>query len=292
VALEERNLRIVFNIGLGTYGLGGFSSFTVERVRATARVANAGGAALPSLDLTVYGLTLSQMNQLMTLGQVITTQRANFVSVFAGSTGGPMTKVFDGSIVNAWADFNASPDVAMRVMGSTGTLEALKPTTPSSYAQAVAVEDALAQLAQQVGWQFENNGVHVMLPVTYVASTAREQMLELVQQAGIEWNAGEGNVLAIWPRGQFRKGTISIVSPSTGLVGYPTFIPNGISIRTLFNPAIRFGSQVQVKDSFVKQANGTYTTFNITHSLASQTPRGPWFSDIDCVVPGYQPVPT
>lgn len=286
MAFEERTLQITFKIGLGNFGLAGFDTLTVEGVRATARITNAGGAMKPSLDLIVYGLTLAQMNQLSTLGQRIDTQRRNVVLVLAGTVGGPLTNVFMGNITNAWIDAAGSPDVPLRVQAVTMGLESVQPVEPTSFAQEVAAEDVLAQLAQKIGWQFENNGVHVMLPISYFPRSPREQILAVIQHAGIAWNGGEGGVLAIWPRGGARAGSNPIVSPSTGMRGYPTFTQNGIKFQTLFNPDIRHGIRLQVKDSMFTNANGNWDVNRIDHSLSSQTPGGPWFSDVDCAIPG------
>lgn len=288
MAFSEKELQITFKLGTGSFGESGFDTVTLAGLRARAKISNAGGSMFPSLDLTVYGMTLSRMNQLSTLGIVVTTGTRNDVLVMAGERGKTLSKVYEGNITNAWIDGDSAPNVAFRVLGKAVAFGAIKPIPVSSYPETIDVADHIESVATKMGLRFENTGVNVRLTRPYFPRTGREQILAAVKAAGIEWNCGENGTVAIWPKGGHRETpTVPIISPRTGQVGYPAFTQLGIKVRTLFNPAIVHGSLIKIEGSQFPQANTKWQIFKIDHDLACFEPNGPWFSDLDCSAPGY-----
>lgn len=266
-------------------------TITLSGLRASAKIINAGGSMPGTLDLSLYGLTQAQMATLCTYGLVINIEGNNEIKVVAGDDqGGPTTTVFVGNIYNAWGDFNASPNVAFRITAKAAGAVAVLAATPAFYKGSVDVAGVLKTLAGKMNLQFENNGVTEVttrLSGQYLYGSLREQALALVEHAGIEWNNCEGGTLAIWPRNGFRApvGAIPVISSTTGMRGYPTFTKVGLVVRTVFNPAIVYGRQVQVKSSLAG-ASQTITVLGLDHDLDAQVPGGQWFSTIR----GYNPL--
>ena len=44
-------------------------------------------------------------------------------------------------------------------------------------------------------------------------------------------------------------GRYLLIISQSGIIGYPTFQSNGMSFKTLFNPNIRLGGQIQMQSS-------------------------------------------
>ena len=82
--------------------------------------------------------------------------------------------------------------------------------------------------------------------------------------------------LAIWPADGARGGSVPVISPATGLVGYPIRTPLGVNFTTLFNPSITYGAKVELHTS-VKSASGMWKVTLLDHNLESETPGGSWF---------------
>src|SRR5258706_365909 len=95
------------------------------------------------------------------------------------------------------------------------------------------------------------------LAYPYLPGTARTQMAQLAKHANINWTI-DRETLAIWPSDGNRNGASPLISPHTGMVGYPSMSSVGIKLKTLFNNELRIGGQVQVQSS-VTTANGTWT---------------------------------
>src|ERR1700722_20220567 len=107
----------------------------------------------------------------------------------------------------------------------------------------------MSGFARMMSLQFENNGVTGSLSNAYYSGSAKTQAQMCVDDAGISWNHGDLGILAIWPKFGSRGGAVPLISPQTGMVGYPTYSALGIDFQTLYNPSIGFGQKVQVQSS-------------------------------------------
>ena len=213
----KRQITATFALGTGSFGNGPANTVTVSGLRATASIVVAGGVSMGSADLRIYGLPLSTMNQLSTLGQVPNGQPKNQVTIEAGDNVSGMHQIFQGAIIDGYFDGQAMPE--------TGDFQ----------------------------WVID------------------------------------GNTLAIWPHGQPRSGVAVDVSAATGMIGYPTFSSFGISVTTLFNPAIVYGTQLNVT-SALKPACGKWIVYTLAHDLEAETPGGTWETHLEATPPGYVPV--
>jgi hypothetical protein len=286
-SFAKRLIEVTISIGEGSFGESGFNTVTLSGLRVVASVTKFGGAAMGQAHLRIYGMPLSMMNQLSTLGMLVVATRRNNVAISAGSQGSGMSLVFQGTVVDAWADFSGAPDVSFQIAVAAGLFEAVKPVPASSYKGTADVATIMASLAEQMGFAFENNGVNVKLSNPYFPGSARQQVVRCATAANINFSTDD-NKLAIWPKGQSRGGLIPLISPQTGMVGYPTFNANGLIVTTLFNPGITHGGQIKVQSSLTP-ANGTWIVNNLSHDLASEMPDGPWFTRMEVVPVGFLP---
>jgi hypothetical protein len=269
-------------------GSNGANQVKLTGRRVSATIVKAGGRSLGELQLRVFGMTLSQMNQLSTLGALPSQPRKNSVTIEAGNVGGAMATVFMGNITDAWTDFGNSPEVAFQVSAFEGYNARIKASSPSSYKGPSDAATVLQDLATRAGYTFENNGVSAIIYNTYLSGTVGEQIEDICQHAGIA-KIIENNVLSIWPANGTRKSSNTpLISKDTGLQGYPGFNPIGVTFKTTFNPAIKHGALVKVQ-SIVQPACGTWQVNNLTHELSSEMPGGPWATNVECVVKGYLP---
>lgn len=284
MAFVERLLRVTFILGEGAFGETGANTVILSNLRIGSKIVKAGGPSMGTMQLQVFGLKLSLMNQLSTLGVIPTLIRRNTVSLEAGDSVNGMAVVFQGTITNAWSDFQASPDISFHVEAHTGLLEAVQPIQPSSFRGPASVAVIMSGLATQMGLAFENSGVTTVLANPYFYGSARNQAQSCAEAANIEWIIDNGK-LAIWPKLQSRGGQIPLVSAETGMVGYPAYTSKGIMLKTIFNPAIGYGSRISVK-SILTPACGEWIVYSLNHDLDAQVPNGQWFTSIEAAPPG------
>jgi len=288
LSYTKKRMAVTFKLGQGAFGREGFDTVKLEGLRMSAIVIKAGGASLGELQLRVWGLTLDQMNKLSTLGMLAVAIRNNQVLLEAGDTDSGMSVVFSGTITNGWADMSGMPDVSFHVTGHAGMVEAMTPVPPISFRGGTDAALIMAGLATTMGLAFENSGVSVFLSNPYFPGTAREQARRCAEAGGFEWIIDSG-VLAIWPRNGYRGEQIPLIGPKSGLIGYPSYTSNGISITTLFNPNIAFGTRFKLETSF-EPAAGIWIVSTLMYRLEAEMPGGDWLMRIDANPPGFAPV--
>jgi hypothetical protein len=140
----------------------------VTGLRVSAKIVKAAGAVGGAASVEIYGMTRSLMNQLSTLGKRLNLVPPNTMIIEAGDVENGMTTVFIGNVADAYADFQNAPQVAFRVTGKSGLVDAPIATSASSYPGAVDVATIMASLALRMGKKFENNGVSVILHDQYL----------------------------------------------------------------------------------------------------------------------------
>jgi hypothetical protein len=265
------------------------NQISLQGFRAVLNIDKGGGQMFGHLNAQIFGVSQSDMNLITTLQFQALTTTPNVIAVYA-IDGDQQTLVFEGNIVNAWGDYQAMPDVSLHIQAQAAYLNMLIPVPPSSYKGAGDVATIMGQLAQQMGYTFENdNNVSLQLSNPYLSGTAIDQAKAVADAAGIWWGI-DGQVLWITMPYTARPGQIPLISPQSGLKGYPTFDGQGfIIIETLFNPAIKFLGQLQLQSS-IPRAAGQWTVVGIAHRLESEKPDGAWFSTIRLSADGRVPI--
>ena len=274
---NKKQLRFVVTLGTGRFGSSNNDAITLQGFRATADIDKAGGMMMGTLRAKIYGVKQQDMNSVTTLQWKPGTLIPNTVEVYA-IDGAAETLVFAGNIVNAWADYQSMPDVFLHIQAQSAFFNALKAIPPRSFRGGVDVASVMAQIARDLGYTFENNGVTTQLVDVYLPNTGMEQAKDLARAAGCDLYLDD-KILAITPPNVPRKVIIPLISPASGLVGYPTFDGVGVNFQTLFNPAITFGGSIKLETD-VQQAAGEWVVTSVAHRLESEKPGGAWFSSV------------
>jgi len=288
VTFVHRRIDVTFTKGSGGFE-GEGNSVKLSKVRVAARVSKAGGNSFGQLQATVWGLTLSRMNQLTTLGQKVQTVSKDKITISAGDSAHGMSVAFEGNIFNAYADLQSAPQGGFVVSAQTEYANSVAPTPALSYSGGVDAADICKELARKMNLKFENNGVSVMLSDPYFSGSPLNQLERVCTAANISY-AIDAGVLAIWKKNGFRgsggSDQVPLVSPSTGLISYPTYTASGIKVRSLYNPAIEFGKRIKL-ESDLKAATGLWTVYAMDYDLEAEVPGGKWEMNLDCYNPDF-----
>jgi len=306
MSFVERQITVAIKLATNTqtnqpnkFSESGTDTVTLIGSRTSVRVTNSGSPVGGRAQVRIWGLTPSIMNQLATLGLVVNLVPRNTVTVSAGDKGGSPSVVFSGTIWASYGDYTSQPDVPFILECLSAGAEAVVPATASSFSGMTDVATIMSGIARQMNMGFENNGVSVQISNPYYSGSAREQARKCAEQAGINWGI-DAKGLSIWPRGGNRNTpNVPVISPATGMVGYPAFTQQGIIVRTLFNPQISFGSLIRVESDLLtglKAAQGAQnaTSFpsqwainKLDLALDAYVPKGDWMSTIYAYNPGY-----
>jgi hypothetical protein len=285
MAFTEKLLRFTFQLGTGTFTGTNANTVTLEDLRATAQISvNTGTASTPGGVMAiavVFGMTLDQINQLTVAGRPWQAGAVgkNQMAIEANDGVSGYTTVYSGPIIEATPQFGRQPQVAF-VISAAGNHEiALKPVAPNTFKGSADVADIMKAMAQTAGLTLENNGVSVKLSNPYFWGGIVEQITECAKAANINSHIDPvSKVLAIWPKNGSRMGNMIMISPAQGMINYPEFQAILVRVRTLFNPAIKVGLQMQIQ-SQLTAANGLWTITQADHFLSSKLPDGDWYTE-------------
>ncbi|HEY6030516.1 MAG TPA: hypothetical protein VIU44_08135 [Gaiellaceae bacterium] len=249
--------------------------------RTTARIRTSGDPAIGTCELQIWGMSQSYMNQLTTFAKAFMTPNYNYqVRIEAGDEVNGMNVVFFGTIQQAWADYDAMPNVPFHVLAFSAPPVTSDPSGQNwnSYEGPTDVPQMLSNLAGKMGMQFENAGVNVKLTNPYHFGSWLRQAQTIRQAADINM-VFENGVMAIWPLGKTRGDASGVISKDTGMRTSPKFSDYGVVVTCEFRKPYKYGTAVTIK-SQVTQANGQWEIKQLDYDLASLVPRGNWFTTI------------
>jgi len=275
--MNKKRLKFIITLGTGKFGSSDNNRITLEGYRAIADIDKAGGMMMGTLRARIYGVSQDDMNSITTLQWKPQSIIPNTVEVYA-IDGDKETLVFAGNIVNAWGDYQSMPDVYLRMQAQSAFINQLKPIAPRSFQGSIDVASVMSQIARDLGYNFENNGVSVTLTDVYLPNTGLEQAKDLAHAANIDLYLDD-KTLAITPANHPRGELIPEISAESGMIGYPTFDGIGVNFQTIFNPSVTFGGRIKLTTN-IKQAAGEWIVTSIGHRLESEKPGGSWLSNV------------
>lgn len=279
--MNKKTIRTTITLVGDEFDDSGSNALIVERLRTSAVIRFGGGAIMPSAEIVIYGLDLGKMHKLMRIRWQDLNSMMNRIRVEAGDYDEPLIEVFSGNITFAYIDTSNAPDIGLRITCMTGVLDAYRPTTPISWQGQKSVVQAIREITERMGYIFENNGVpeSLMMEDVTLVETDMNKIRKLCQSYEIDLYI-ENGLIAIAPQGAPRALTIPLLTPKTGLIGYPVPTVQGVDVRSLWNPNIRFGGLIRIADSVMETTNGNWRIFGVTTHLECELNGGNWFMDI------------
>jgi hypothetical protein len=277
----KKRIDLTITLGTGSFGSTVSDTVTLKGLRCTADIVCAGGDFKGALQLRVWGMPQERMNQLTMIGMIQTALKdKNFIQVAAGDADS-MSVAYEGSITEAWADYDSAPDVAFNILAIAGHVYALKPVDARSYNSSSAdVSGIMLDISKSMNLKFQDLGVAEKLAYPYFPGTYYAQAQKCAVAAHINFTIDRGT-LTIWPNTAPKFPAAPIISPQTGLVGYPSGSSKYMNFKTIFNPLLSIPGQIDMQSSLVPM-NGVWTVVLLNHSISSEMPGGPWFSMAQC----------
>jgi len=304
---NKKYLRVECTLSTGKFGSVAKDTIVLDGYSVRADIRRSVGFIMGSLSAKIYGLSASDLNSLTVTQWTEGYINRNKIKIIA-IDGKMESIVFYGDIINAWANYSSMPDVYLEVEAQNhytkktdvipkpSTKECVKklgnigPTDVISIKDNVPIDKVFQIIADSLCLQYENrSGIDMELSNVYLKGSPLDQLSTMHDFFDIDFYIDE-TVLAIVPKGTPRVltnqnsstesgGRIPIISPKTGLIGYPTFNGFMAFINVLYNPEIVFGGKIIVETS-VPQANGEWFVMSINHKLDSETPDGVWYSEL------------
>lgn len=250
-------------------------------LRVSCNIINGNGAISPTANIQIYGLALDKMLKLMriqwnTMGAV-----QNTVLIEAGEEGKTLSRVYEGNITFAKIDMANAPNVSLNIESQSAIVDSLLPVQSKIFEANTDAATMIESICKDMGYQFENNGASKIIADGGTYNGTRINMIKSIADAADFDLYIEQNNIAICPKGGPRQIPVPIISPKTGLIGYPVPDVRGVSFKAFYDPLIRFGGLVELQDSLLGDTvNAKWRIFGTTVTIESNLEGGAWF--IDC----------
>lgn len=248
-------------------------------LRISAEITNGNGAPSPSARVRVYGLPMEAMDKLFRIKWRDATALKNSITIEAGDQGDELVTVFKGGITFAYPDLAEAPNVSLVITAQTAVLETMESTAAESYEGSQEVVNIMGNICKRIGYTFEDNGVSKKLDNVYLCNSDIKKIQWLAENADLDLYI-ENNHIAVTNKGQPRKIKIPVITPDTGLIGYPTPTMQGIQFQCFYDPLIRFGGLVRIKDSLIDVCNGDWLIYGVRAMLETESDSARWFMDV------------
>lgn len=290
-SFTRKKIRVVFMLASGAFGPNGEDTITLDGYRVSATIENAEFPTAAIASVRISGLALDMMNRLSTARFDIVTASPNQIQIYAGDDINGMPLVFQGGITVAFADYSNAPDVGFVAQAQSSLIGNATSCAPTVFRGTVRADVVLETIATKAGYAFVNRGCNdVLLNPNFPGSPGQQIALLMQKLPNIVVNISN-NQLIIWPRDDPTPGNnVPYISKSTGLVGYPSYAEGGIAFRCLFNPLIVFNEFVEIESKYLPtgwantfgntSGNGSWLVMQVAHNISSETPGGPWFTDV------------
>jgi hypothetical protein len=205
------------------------------------------------------------------------------ILIVEADSGNGFLEVFRGTIIEAQPNYESAPDVSFTAQARAGYFQQVTPFTPLSWDGDVDIAHVAETILDGSGFTVVNGGANAVLQSPYLAGTRWEQLARACESANTDWYV-IGQQVLLTKFGLPREQQPAVVlSPATGLIGYPMYQRAGLVARCLFDPSILCGTPIEIRDSHVPAANGRWFPQAAEHTLESEKPGGAWYSDLFCL---------
>lgn len=254
------------------------------------------------MSLRVWGMKQSDMDAI-TIAWAIPGIIRDHLVILEAYTGDGWSMVFSGTIIEAQPEYRGSPDTYLSLLATVGYLQKIEGASSDGYAEDVDIGFIAGTLADKMGFTFVNGGANGVLKGGFTPwGSLIDQLDQACRAVGCDYyltgtpSAPTGaprpgavtpqnsrGTLTITPRGRPIEGApVSVfLTPETGLLGYPVYGRDGLSVEALWQPAFGCGVPIELK-TIVPSASGTWYPFNMTHMLDANLPEGKWQTNMTC----------
>lgn len=282
-SFTQKQLRVTLVMSGANSVFPGTNSNTliVENLRVSARVRQVARFATEA-DIRIYGMKAADMDAL-TVAWANPPVVLDHLVILEADSGLGFVQVFKGTINEAQPNYDAAPDVSFDLLAVTGYFRKISPAEPTSYPAASDIDTIAAGLAAQMGFAFENGGAFGTLSEgAYFWGTLWDQLAQACEATNTDFYI-QGDTLLITEHGKPRTDQPAVVlSPTSGLIGYPRYERSGLLVTAIFDPAFTCGTPVEIQ-SKVPSATGRWYPYVMNHILEARMPRGHWLTRMQCL---------
>lgn len=108
----------------------------------------------------------------------------------------------------------------------------------------------------------------------------QEYMREQSDNQDCTWSIQDGKILML-KRTELLPNQAVLLTPQTGLIGFPKKNEDGIEGKCLLNPMLKIGSALKIESKIAEDLSGVYRIISITHK--GDTHGNDWYTEFKCL---------
>ena len=282
--MRKKIIRITLTLtdGVETFTAQGDNRLTSTGLAISTAITYGNGAISPTAQVTVYNLPIDRMAKLFRVQWNTMKALLNTVKIEVGEQGGQLEVAYEGNITFATINMDGAPNVSLIITSQMAIVDKMRVTAPFTIpkGESAQVAEIVRFLATESGYQFENYGVDSVLSDTSLNGSNIEKIEKLAQMCDFDLYI-EQRLIVICKKGGERDLKIPVISPKTGLIGYPAPEQRGLNFVCLYDPLVRFGGVVRIKDSLIEIANADWRIYGLVSTLEANIPQGKWEMNVN-----------
>ncbi|KNZ84053.1 baseplate hub protein [Morganella morganii] len=246
---------------------------TLDNCRANVKITNGGIAMGGNAEFTIYGLSGDLIASLCKVGGY-TRMKENMaemeVEIYANDS-----LAYSGGVYYVNANMNEVPTVGINFRSAGGYDLSVSNAPDYAFKGTRTLSEILKGICEKSGYTFVDRGVTGTQTNGYYSGSPLKQIRDLCANAILSY-AISGKTVTAWNKIKNKVAeTRALVSAENGLIGYPVYTPDGLTIQTQYSPYIAQGEQLRLETS-LPGASGDYAAYLVTHYLTSWEKNGAW----------------
>ncbi|WP_186086042.1 phage protein [Burkholderia gladioli] len=179
---------------------------------------------------------------------------------------GNFSIVFDGQIKQAWRGRDNPTDTFLNVLAADGDSAYCFAKVIQTLAAGSTYQDQVNLALQAMAPYGVTAGYIAPLPSNSlprgkpIFSLARDVLRSVARATQTVWSIQDGKVIMI-PETSYAPYDIPEINSSTGMIGWPVQMINGISVQTLLNPSLKIGGLIHLNNASIQQYQHSLNIF-------------------------------
>ncbi|KRE07465.1 hypothetical protein ASE63_22460 [Bosea sp. Root381] len=225
-------------------------TLTVRDLKIDFSVSKGIGSSQNEAKISIWNLTKSHRKQ---LGDEL-----DKIELKVGYKDGPLSTIFKGSIRDS-TDTKDSPDIESAIDCGDGDEAVSKGAASKTFKKGTKPKEIVEYLVGQLPGvaKGEMKGLDDLpaykRPVTVFGHAAAE-LDKIGRQHRLYWSIQDGTAQVL-KNNEMLPG-VTVISEDTGMIGIPQTTDKGIRVKTLLNPNIAPGRQIDVRSGFLDEGSG------------------------------------
>jgi hypothetical protein len=236
--------------------------------------------------IEIWGMRMEDMNALTVAWSApdgVIIENSLVIEVGDKNSLGQTSELFRGAMFAGQPNYASAPEVTFAAQAMGGYMQAITSFPDTSWNGSVSILQIVKKLLDGTYFTVVDGGVTATLTNPKLTGSRWQQIETACESTNTDWYVQGKNVILCKQNLPLSEIPSIILSPNTGLIGYPVIDRAGLMVKSLFDPALACGSAIEIRNSIVPYANGKWFPQKVDHMLEANLPNGKWESEMFCL---------